>query len=128
MAPVMRTSSGGYIELHLFSSTEAPRKCNRPNENGILSEKFSCTQTHHQMLFLGGGGVCGGGVGAELSDGSCVRSSVFLKKKNKTLHVCSPTGSVAKRCSRTNRKSGSNRGGGAVAGRRRGGWGVYSTS
>lgn len=54
------------------------------------------------------------GVGAELSDGSCVRSSVFLKKKkNKTLHVCSPTGSVAKHCSRTNRKSGSNRGGGA---------------
>lgn len=61
MAPEMRTSSGGYIELHLFSSTEAPRKCNRPNENRILSEKFSCTQTHHQMLFLGGGGVCGGG-------------------------------------------------------------------
>lgn len=43
---------------------------------------------------------------AELSDGSCVRSSVFLKKKNKTLHVCSPTGSVAKRCGRTNRSQG----------------------
>lgn len=44
-----------------------------------------------------------GGRGRGFSDGSCVCSSVFLKKnkaKQKTLHVCAPTGSVAKRCSR----------------------------
>lgn len=97
-----------YISSVLLRHRE---KCWRPNE------KFSCNTNIPSDVVLGRGrGECRvEREEEELSDGSCVHSSVFLKKtnQNKTLHVWSPTGSAAKHCNPTNQKSGSNTGGGA---------------